>query len=495
MHSPGRWKRFLSKQQRPFWLLFVVSLAGYWLARFWFPLRPYFDQVPLSDIRTFAPSLLYGLAYAVWLSVLYGLYWLAYRTVRRAAISLWLILGTAVLLAIPLLQTYPINANDVYRYVIRGRISSVYDQNPFAVPPNAIADDPFLPLAGEWAGTTSPYGPIWELTAKAVTAVSQDNLYLGLILFKGLGLVVHLAIATLIWQSLAAQSAGQRAARTLLWAWNPALLLMFVMDAHNDVLMLFWLLLGWLLARRGKLTMGFIIMLLAPLTKPIGLLPLPFFFLAFWHQMLDSRARLRFLLWSVVGGVTAVTLAFLPFGSPLDLLQRLQSEAAGGVGFSVAALILLAAQAAGVTLVQGTISGAALFSVSVLAVICLLLLWLAWRKRPSLRSAADIFAAYILTALNFRLWYTTWLFPWLLLDTGKEHRDSQRDREDLHSSFRLRAGIWLLLTTQLSVLIYGHLRVYVLGGDYFLAHLIGVPFTFLLPFIFARKSLGTTSNM
>ena len=58
-----------------------------------------------------------------------------------------------------------------------------------------------------------------------------------------------------------------------------------------------------------------------------------------------------------------------------------------------------------------------------------------------------------------------------------------------HPSFRLRAGIWLLLTTQLSVLIYGHLRVYILDGDFFLAHLIGVPFVFALPLILAKRGV------
>ncbi len=478
--------------RKPLWLVVVLSLASYWLARFWFPLRPFFNQIPLADIRTFTPSLLHGLAYAVWLCLLYGLYWLAYRQTKLAAspLPLWLIVGTAVLFAIPLLQTYPINANDIYRYVIRGRISSVYGQNPFVVPPNGINNDPFLPLAGEWAGATSPYGPLWELIAIAITTVSRDNLYLALVSFKLLGLAAHLASAALIWQLLAGRPAAQRSARTLLWAWNPALLLLFVVDAHNDALMLFWLLLGWWLAQRRS-TAGFLVMMLAPLTKPIGLLPLPFFFLALWQRQPGARAQLRFLLLSVMGGVTAVALAFLPFGSPLDLMSRLQAEASGGASFSVSALILLAARFAGVSLTAAHLQGMTLLSLGILAAGFLWLLWLAWRERPSIRSAADIFAAYILTALNFRLWYTTWLFPWLLLedgrgDTQKKERITHPSSLIPHPSFRLHAGLWLLLTTQLSVLIYGHLRVYVLGGDYFLAHLIGVPFVFILPLILAK---------
>jgi len=51
-----------------------------------------------------------------------------------------------------------------------------------------------------------------------------------------------------------------------------------------------------------------------------------------------------------------------------------------------------------------------------------------------------------------------------------------------------------LLTTQLSVLIYGHARVYLLGGSQFAAHLIGAPFVFLLPLILAKIAAPFTPN-
>jgi hypothetical protein len=47
------------------------------------------------------------------------------------------------------------------------------------------------------------------------------------------------------------------------------------------------------------------------------------------------------------------------------------------------------------------------------------------------------------------------------------------------------AGFWFLFTAQLSVLIYGKLRTSLLAGEHVYAHLIGVPFTFLLPLLLA----------
>jgi hypothetical protein len=104
------------------------------------------------------------------------------------------------------------------------------------------------------------------------------------------------------------------------------------------------------------------------------------------------------------------------------------------------------------------------------------LLWLGWNGRSPLSAAADVLAAYSLQALSFRLWYSTWPFLWLLLED---------ESSEAQTTFRLRAGLWFLFTVQLSVLIYGHLRVYAFGGSQLAAHLIGIPFVFLLPFLLA----------
>lgn len=467
------WLRSLNFVRRlPLWLLALLSLAGYSFLCRSFALTPFYNRVPQLDIRAFTPSLGAGLRYAAVLCALFGLYWLAYRRARQRDVPLSLasILLTAALFILPLLFTFPFNATDVYRYFIRGRISSVYRQSPFSVPPETFADDPYLLLAGEWKSETSPYGPLWESVAAAVTRVSGENLLLGLLLFKGLAALVHLAIGSLVWLSLDDVSPVERAGRTLLWAWNPALLLTFAVDGHNDGLMLVWLLLGWWLVQRGRPGLGQILLTLAPLTKPIGLLPLPFFFLATWRQLPHVRARIRFLLVSGTGSLALVWVVFLPFGPPLALVQRLLQEATASGGFSFTALIILAVRHWKLALSAIGILRAA---TALFVLLALWLLWRTWRGYSPLRATADILAGYVIQALKFRIWYAAWLFPWLLLDGGKGH------------SRRLRAGLWLLLTSQLSVLIYGHLRVYLLGRDQLLAHSIGVPFTFILPLLLA----------
>ena len=192
------------------WPWLLAGVAGSGLLALWFPLWPHVGRVPPADLRTFAPTLLAGLLYALVLLALHAFYLTAIGRVNRTGATLPAVLLGGLLLGLPLLLAYPINATDIYRYLIRGRVAAVYGQSPFVAPPAAFIGDPFLPLAGEWAGETSPYGPLWELVATGVAAVSGDNLLLGVVLFKLLALGCLLGGAAIIWAAV-----GERPGRVV----------------------------------------------------------------------------------------------------------------------------------------------------------------------------------------------------------------------------------------------------------------------------------------
>lgn len=449
-----------------FWGLVFATFLIYTIFPFWFRLRPYYLWAPSLDIRSFSPSLPAGAIYALLLVLLYSLYWLAFRQVAAGLVTLRpeQLLFIATLFGLPLLFTFPINATDIFSYLIRGRIMVVYGQNPFFVTPQAFPQDPYWLLAGEWANTTSPYGPLWELLGGAIAWLSGGGLLRGLLLFKAFGLILHLAIGKLIWLSLNHLPPAGRLARLLLWVWNPALLFIFVMDAHNDTLMIFWLMLGYWLIHQRQAEWGWLVMVLAPLSKLIGLLPLPFFWLLLWRKAGSGRDKLRFFLLSAGGGLALSLFTFAPFGSPLGLIQRLLAEASDNGGFSPLTLIVLSLQRLKIPLsiapiVQGS-----------LLIFAMTALWLLWSHKKAERGVKNLFATYLATGFTFRIWYPAWLFPWLLLDEEGRY---------------VPAGATFLLTAQLSVLIYGHLRFYLLQRDQFQAHLIGIPFTFLIPLFVA----------
>ena len=480
----------------------ILSLIGYFIFWLWFPLLPHYNQAPLADVHTFSPALWLGLIYGFMLIALFGLYILGARQISKMSKppKLTLLLATAVILALPLIFTYPVNANDIFRYVIRGRIQTVYAANPYTDAPTAFPNDPLLALAGEWAGNTSPYGPVWEMISGGVTAVSSGNLLAGLLLFKGIGLLAHLLTAVLIYKT----ASHNKLKLAYLWAFNPALLLIFVANGHNDSLMIFWLSLGLLVIRKGGNLPGILLMAVAALTKPIAVLALPLIFIETvrirsTQSIRESIPRrswnegVGLAVFAVVGSLALAWLAFLPYGSPFALAQRLLQEANAGAGFSPLTLLLLLAQKANIRLSLTIVANVAL---SIFGIYSLWLMWRVWNGRSALKSTANIFTAYLLQALNFRIWYAAWPFLWQQISVNSEQISANSHQLTVNSdrlsvSSRQLAGnyyFWFLLTSQLSVIIYSHLRIYLLGGDQLLAHLLGIPFTFLLPLWLARKN-------
>lgn len=485
----------------PLWVVILASGVGYWVLYAWFPLLPNVDRVPAADIRTFLPAYRQGLLYGLLIVTLYGLYVLAFWKVwagserdrqandgrHRAGPreSLAVVLLIAAMLAAPLLLTYSVNSTDLFRYVISGRITSVYESSPFEMTRDSFASDPYLPLAGEWASETTPYGPAWEGIAAAVTTVAGGELATSIILFKLVGLLAHIGCAALIWGLLSSLAPERRTAFTILWAWNPALLLTFVMGAHNDSLMLFWLLLGLLFLQRKAYVTGVWVMALAVLTKPVAALALPFFLVAVLRDLPDWPSRLRYLLLAGGGALAIGWLSFLPWSgpdsvlfTPLRLGLRLVQEATAFAGFSVAVAGWFRLEAAGVDVPLDTLG---LIARAVFLLFLAWLLWQCWRGRSALWAAANVFLGYLYQALSFRIWYATWPFPFLLLDAA---RPEATDRQ----AYRLHVGLWFLLLSQISVVVYGHVRVWQYDGLQPPAHYLGVTLVFVLPWLLAWVS-------
>ena len=470
--------------------LFFLSILGYILIGFWFPLQPQIYHPPPADIRTFAPTLLGGLLFAFLVSGLFAIHLALYRRAKDfdfGSRPLALILLGVVFFAVPLLVAYPINATDIFRYALHGRVTAVYGDNPYVNTPAEYVGDPFLPLADEWANDISPYGPLWEIVAAGLTAAGGEHLTGTILLLKGFALTCFLASTVLIWSLLPA--GPSRPAHTLLWAWNPGLLMIFVLDGHNDALMILWLLAGQWLWRRRRPLAGFLVMMLAVLTKPIALLALPFFAIGILREFANGKEQVRFVAVSLIGGFLLAWLAFLPWSGsgpllagPANLVSRLAQEATASAGFSPSVWLYMFL---GQQVPFGSIGN---LSRGLFLVFVVFLIWLALRGRSPLRGVADSFLGYVAAALSFRIWYAAWPFAWLLLDAGAEKTDG----DSRWAGYRLRAGWWFLLLSQLSVIIYGHVRVSVLGGDQVMAHLIGVPVVFVLPWVLAALPVDRT---
>lgn len=192
--------------------------------------------------------------------------------------GLWLALGGAALLGATLALLPSLPSDDVFSYILYGRISALHSANPLIATPSDFPNDPFLSLV-YWQTTRSVYGPVW-LGLSDVVARLAEALGGGLVayvaLFKLVGFLAHLANVALVWAILGRLAPERRLAGALLYGWSPLCLLEFCASAHNDAVMLFFLLLGIYAITRGweVAAMALIGLSIATKVTPVALLPL-----------------------------------------------------------------------------------------------------------------------------------------------------------------------------------------------------------------------------
>jgi len=115
--------------------------------------------------------------YTLGILLLYYLFWKALQLARSMPgpgstrdKGRTLVLAFGLFFGFTLVWLYPITANDLFRYVLRGRIWAVYGDSPMLSPPNDFLDDPYIAFAGEFGDWTSGYGPVWEMLVQVRSA-------------------------------------------------------------------------------------------------------------------------------------------------------------------------------------------------------------------------------------------------------------------------------------------------------------------------------------
>lgn len=144
-------------------------------------------------------------------------------------------------------------SHDILVYIGYGRVLAIYHANPYFIPIAIFPRDPFT-AANFWAKTVSIYGPIWIVICGVVSQFVTPTLANYTLAFRCFALAIHLSNIWLVGRTLQYMN---RAPQTVtlgmvLYAWNPLMLLESSLGGHNDLLMIFFVLLGVLLAARAE---------------------------------------------------------------------------------------------------------------------------------------------------------------------------------------------------------------------------------------------------
>ena len=227
-------------------------------------------MVLLGDLRqrTIPFLVLYGLAYLGYAVAVYAT--LCAGQGRQARRIIW---GLAVLFRVTLLlATPPTLSDDVYRYVWDGRLTNS-GVNPFA---HAVAspvldqlDSPLRALVNHnWMA--SPYLPSAQFLFALIYRIAPDSP----LAFQVCAVVFDLLTGWMVADLL--RRLGLPEVRTLIYLWNPLVVVEFAHGAHVDALMICLIVLAlWLLIAFRARLLSAVALAAATLTKGVPLLLLP----------------------------------------------------------------------------------------------------------------------------------------------------------------------------------------------------------------------------
>lgn len=330
----------------------------------------------------------------------------------RAIVAAVVALHVLMAIAPPLMTT------DVFSYVMYGRMSAIYQINPYVHGPYAIRYDTYFPLvAAPWAYTPTAYGPLFtglsalmgHLDARVATLTYKL-------------LTVACSLIAIGGVAKAAQRLGRDVARTTLYVGlNPVLIVYAVGGSHNDMLMmaaLCWSVAA-LVAHRARIAGGLLVTAVA-VKLTAGIL-LPFALAA--RRGPAGRTRLgghqgRMLAGAVLVLLGVGVLATVLFGSgPLHLLSTLEVIQSNGGRQSIPGFI-----AWGLGL--GRLSHGVVVGLQVIDVITVVGLIVAVRRhRIDWITATGWACVALLVTSTFLLpWYVVWLLPFAALSDSRALR-------------------------------------------------------------------------
>jgi hypothetical protein len=387
------------------WLTSLMSLPNFFPAD-----NPGKEQVSLDFNMMLGSNWLHNTvlqtaAFAVlFLAFLLSL-WLLYRA-RPSRFLLLLIFLAPVIWMITTAFMYPPYARDLFHNLADARLIWLYHLNPMVVAPSAR---PF-PIGTSFIDVPNPYGPLSYLLSFPGAVFQPDNYLSSIVLLKLWTGMFYLATGALVYLILRTESDRLAILGAALYLWNPFVIVRDLGDAHNDVMMMFFVLLALYFARRSRWDLVLPALALSALIKWITLLLGPVFLA--YVLYLPGQDRRRALREFLLGAVLAVGLAvviLLPFWQGRHTFDAL-----------IASTHLSATSTPHVLefLVTGSVLPTSFAQTSrtiMLFVFLVPFVWLLVRVRPpDWHLHAAVYQALLLYIFIAVAWFRPWYFLWVL---------------------------------------------------------------------------------
>ncbi|HEX5167089.1 MAG TPA: glycosyltransferase 87 family protein [Thermomicrobiales bacterium] len=323
---------------------------------------------------------------------------------RRLALALPVLFNLGLLFGRPYLST------DLFTYLAHGKLSLLDAGNPYVHQPTEVKQLPFGLDLLEYSGRSvaavlAPYGPLWIHIVTAVVRLTED-IAMAVLLLKTVVVAASLGTAALIWNLRRRVRPADQLLGTLIYLWNPVVIIEFAGEGHNDALMIFFVVAALTFTVLARPMPGVVGIALGAMLKYVPLIFLPAQLKYVWRTQTN---RLRAAIQVALGGLAGLALAvllFQPYWIGLDTLQGLRDQGETHTNPSTSGVTLwflkrMLSEDAAALVTRGLLSLSFAVFVSVMS----------WRVRNTesfLRASGFIALAYVLVAIpTYWPWYVS----------------------------------------------------------------------------------------
>lgn len=364
-----------------------------------------------------------AILYLVILSILTIFYFLIIKNRKEIFDNIKKMFIFISIVSVIFMMVIPFTSSDIFYYLGIGRLDSKYHQNPyyesikdFVESENNIQyieQDTVLEqgYTNYWSETTVIYGPIWTLICKGVSSLSFGNIDIGLFVFKLVNVIIHLLNCYLIYRI------SNRKAFTLIYGINPFILIEGIACVHNDIYMIFFILIAlYFLVKKKNIVFSVAFLAIATAIKYFSVILLPFIIIYYFRK---EKPSIRFLKCIQYGILFLVVLA-IPYLFYIRDLQVFSGLFVQQEKITKNFYIILTEYFDNISINELNRILLACFAIAYLFCVIDLLTQKEIKFKNEIQNANYFIMVFLfLLITNFQPWYIMWLFPCLMWQKAK----------------------------------------------------------------------------
>ena len=319
----------------------------------------------------------------------------------------------------------PNTSSDIYYYFGVGRMQNKYNANPYYESMNDVManneqaqkDEIMRNTPEVWRDITVVYGPVWTLMCNILTLISFNSVNWILVVFKTFNLIIHLLNCYMIYKIT------KKKLYVIIYGLNPLVLLEGIVNVHNDIFVVFLILMSlYFLLKKKNILLSVVFLGITAGIKYITLLLLPFILIYYFRK---EKINIRFYKCIKYGIIFVLILLFfyLIYAQDLSILDGL-SKQQGKFSKSISLTIYYLVKDFVENPIEYAVKAKNIFFVVFVIIYIIIAIWQLLEKNVKFHKAISMFAITLFIFMfvvltTFQPWYMHWIFPIIMWQKPK----------------------------------------------------------------------------